>query len=49
MKPQEVKRTITFTDSSYQIIKEFCDKHNLKIGKFSEKIILEHINQKNKK
>ena len=46
MKNKEVKRTITFPDSSYQIIKEYCDKNNLKIGGFSEKVLLDYIKQR---
>lgn len=49
MKNKEIKRTITLPDSSYQIIKEYCDKNNLKIGGFSEKVLLDYIEQmKNK-
>lgn len=43
MKNKEIKRTITFPDPSYQIIKEFCDKNNLKIGGFAEKVLLNYI------
>lgn len=42
---KEIKRTITFPDVSYQIIKEYCDRNNLKIGGFSEKILLNYIKQ----
>jgi hypothetical protein len=49
MKNKEIKRTITFPDSSYQIIKEYCDKNNLKIGGFSEKILLDYIKQQKQK
>jgi hypothetical protein len=49
MKNKEIKRTITLPDSSYQIIKEYCDKNNLKIGGFSEKVLLDYIKQQNQK
>jgi len=48
MKNKEIKRTITFPDPSYQIIKEYCDKNNLKIGGFSEKVLLDYIKQQKK-
>lgn len=43
-----MKRTITFKDDPYQIIKKYCDDKGLKIGRFAEKILIEFINQKNK-
>lgn len=48
MKNKEIKRTITFDDSSYQVIKEYCDKNNLKIGGFSKKVLLDYIKQQKK-
>ena len=45
---KETKKTITITNQSYQIIKEYCDKNNLKIGGFSEKVLVDYIINKNK-
>lgn len=42
----EIKRTITIKDINYQIIKSYCEKNNLKIGGFSEQVLLEYINKK---
>jgi len=41
---KEIK-TITLSASSYQIIKEYCNKNNLKIGGFCEKILIDYINK----
>jgi hypothetical protein len=46
---KEIKRTITLNDTSYQIIKEFCDKNNYKIGGFAETTLLNYIKNQNGK
>lgn len=48
MKNNQTKKTIAIPDPSYQIIKEYCDKNNLKIGGFSEKVLLDYIKQQKK-
>ena len=40
-----IKRTITISDVSYQFIKEYCNKNNLKIGGVSEKILISYIQE----
>lgn len=49
MKQKEIKRTITFPDKSYQIIKQYCNDNNLKIGGFSEKILIDYIKHQTEK
>lgn len=41
---KETKRTITFKDKPYQLIKAYCKEHNLVIGGFAEKALLYYIN-----
>ena len=48
MKNKQPKKTLAIPDPSYQIIKEYCDKINLKIGGFSEKVLLDYIKLQNK-
>lgn len=43
-----MKRTITFKDEPYQIIKKYCDDRDVKIGRFAEKVLINYINQQNK-
>ena len=39
------KYTITLNHASYQTIKEYCEKNNFKIGKFTESILLNYIHE----
>lgn len=39
------KYTITLNSEPYQSIKKFCDDNNLKIGKFTETVLLNHIQE----
>jgi hypothetical protein len=49
MNDKNIKRTITIPDDSYQKVKNHCDKNDLKIARFVEKVLLYYINeQKNK-
>ncbi len=46
MTQTKIKRTITLPDDSYQQIKNYCDKENLKIARFVEKILVDYIKNK---
>lgn len=48
-KKKDIKKTIGLPDKSYQLIKEYCEKNGLKIGWFSEKVLLDYIKEKNEK
>jgi hypothetical protein len=42
------KRTITINETVYNVIKEYCNENGLKIGGFTEKILLNYIKNINK-
>lgn len=42
-------KTITISENSYQRIKEYCDKNDLKIARFVEKVLLYYIEQQKNK
>jgi hypothetical protein len=48
MKEQNIKRTITLADNTYQQIKKYCSENGLKIGWLTEKILLDFISKNNK-
>ena len=49
MNQNDNRKTVSVTGDVYKSLKEYCDKNGLKIRWLLEKIIIEYINENNKK
>lgn len=43
------RRVINLSEESYEKVKKFCEKNDLKISRWCERVLLEEIQQESKK